>query len=366
MLISLLISITPVFSDLPFGMEELVMTSPSNTVIYNLDNNYIEDIILRIPGLRIRDGEIYFYDRRVQVTKDGIPVKINDVASQSVERVEFLGEPSITFYGYPQLNFVTQRFQGTIPHSVIWARTGNIIGFELERAILGNGSMYISGQIAESSIYEGNIGYTFGKWNARGYLSKNPSLELVSDILRIKLSKGYQELRTRLKLGDIGIGFGVNLDSSLAVYLSSKLEPLPLFYIIPQVEYHNDSITPKVSVGFIPYYDAMVFGWSTPSLYGGGIRFRGCSIFFSSPDCIGLFFQSKLWDKVSIAIRYDNDDFRLFLNGNHPFKDGKITPYFFITNELIEVGTKVIDVDISLRMKRYSPPIINLSWEFWD
>ncbi|PIP12261.1 MAG: hypothetical protein COX49_06495 [bacterium (Candidatus Stahlbacteria) CG23_combo_of_CG06-09_8_20_14_all_40_9] len=366
MLIPLIISITPVFSDLPFGMKELMMTSPSNTVIYNLDNNYIEDIILRIPGLCIRDGEIYFYDRKVQVTKDGIPVKINDIASQSVERVEFLGEPSITFHGYSQLNFVTQRFRGTVPHSVIWARTRDIIGFELERAILEDGSIYISGQIAESSIYEGNIGYTFGKWNARGYISKNPSLELVSDILRIKLSKDYQELRTCLKLGDVGIGLGAKFDSSFSLYLSSKFEPLPLLYIIPQMEYHNDSITPKLSVGFIPYYEAMVFGWSTPSLYGGGIRFKGSSIFFSSPDCIGVLFQSELKDKVDIAIRYDNNGFSLFLEGRYPFRDGKITPHFFITNELIEVGTKVIDIDISLRMKRYSSPIFNLSWEFWD
>lgn len=366
MLIFLIISITPVFSDLPFGMEELMMTSPSNTIIYDIDENYIEDIILRIPGLSLRDGQVYFCEKKVQVTKDGIPVEIGDIVSPSIERVEFLGEPSITFHGYSQLNFVTQRFRGTVPHSVIWARTGDIIGFELERDILRSGSMYISGQIAESSIYEGNIGYTFGKWNARGYISKNPSLELVSDILRIKLSKDYQELRTCLKLGDVGIGLGANFDSSLSFYLSSKLEPLPLFYIIPQVEYHNDSITPKLSVGFIPYYEAMVFGWSTPSLYGGGIRFKGSSIFFSSPDRIGVLLQTPINDQLNIAVRYDNDGFCLFLNGNHPFKDGKIIPHLFITNELVEVGTRIIDVDISLRMKRDSPLVFNLSWEFWD
>jgi hypothetical protein len=366
MLIPLIISVTPLFSDLPFGMEELMMTSPSNTIIYDIDDNHIKDIILRIPGLSLREGQVYFYGRRVQVTKDGIPIGIDDIASQSVERAEFLGEPSVTLHGYPRLNLVTQRFRGGAPHSMVWVRTGDTIGFELERAVLGDGNIYISGQIAESSIYEGNIGYAFGKWNARGYISKNPSIELISDILKINLSKDYQEVKTHLKLGGVGIGFGANLDSSLSAYLSSKLEPIPLFYIIPQVAYYSDSITPKLSAGFIPFYEAMVFGWSTPSLYGGGIRFRESSIFFSSPDCIGLLLQSKLKDKVDIAIRYDNDGFYLFLKGNYPFRGGKITPHLFISNELIELGMKVIDVDVSVRIKRNSPFVFNLSWEFWD
>jgi len=366
MLIFLIISITPVFSDLPFGMEELMMTSPSNTIIYDIDENYIEDIILRIPGLSLRDGQVYFYEKKVQVTKDGIPVEIGDIVSQSIERVEFLGEPSISFHGQPHLNFVTQRYRSGIPRSMIWVRTGNIIGFELKRAVFEDGSIYISGQIAESSIYEGNIGYTFGKWNARGYISRYPSVELCSDIFNINLSKDFQKVTTRLKLGDVDIGLGANFDSSLSIYLSSKLEPLPLFYVISQMEYHNDSITPKLSVGFIPYYEAMVFGWSTPSLYGGGIRFKGSSIFFSSPDRIGVLLQTPINDQLNIAVRYDNDGFCLFLNGNHPFRDGKIIPHLFITNELMELGTRVIDVDISLRMKRHSPLVFNLSWEFWD
>ncbi|MDO9575786.1 MAG: hypothetical protein Q7J55_04590 [bacterium] len=366
MLIFLIISITPLFSDLPFGMKELMMTSPSNTIIYDIDENYIEDIILRIPGLSLREGQVYFYEKRVQVTKDGIPVEFGDIASQSIERVEFLGEPSISFQGQPHLNFVTQRFRGTIPHSVIWVRTGNIIGFELERDILEDGNIYISGQITESSIYEGNIGYTFGKWNARGYISRNPSVELRSDIFKINLSKDFQRVTTRIKRGDVGIGLGASFDSSFSVYLSSKLEPLPLFYIIPQMEYHNDSITPKLSVGFIPYYEAMVFGWSTPSLYGGGIRFKGTSIFFSSPDRIGVLFQSELKDKVNIAVRHDNSGLSLFLKAKYPFRDDKIIPHLFITNELVEVGTRIIDVDISLRMKRDSSLVFNLSWEFWD
>jgi len=171
---------------------------------------------------------------------------------------------------------------------------------------------------------------------------------------------------TRLKLGDVDIGLGASFDSSLSVYLSSKLEPLPLFYVIPQMEYHNDSITPKLSVGFIPYYEAMVFGWTTPSLYGGGIRFKGSSIFFSSPDHIGMLLQTSINNRVNIAVRYDNNGFSLFLKGKYPFRDDKIIPHLFITNELVEVGTRIIDVDISLRMKRDSPLVFNLSWEFWD
>ncbi|OYD15752.1 hypothetical protein CH333_04940 [candidate division WOR-3 bacterium JGI_Cruoil_03_44_89] len=367
MVIFLIISVAPVFSELPFGMEELMMTSPSNTIIYNnMDNNYVEDVILRIPGLSLKEGRVYFYGRAVWVTKDGMPVEIGDIASQSIERVEFLGEPSITSHGCPRLNLVTQRFRGGVPHSMVQVRTGDTIGFELERAVFGDGGIYISGQIAESSIYEGNIEYALGKWKARGHLSKNPSVELVSDVFELGLSRDYQEAKTHFKLGDIGIGFGANLDSSLSTYISSKLEPLPLFYIIPQVEYHGDSITPKLSAGFIPYYEAMVFGWSTPSDYGGGVRFRGSSITFSSPDRFGLLVQSEPGDGVSIAVRYDNDGFRLFLGVSHPFDAGKINPHLFITNELLESGVKIIDVDISVRMKRYSPPVFNLSWEFWD
>ena len=368
MFILILLCISPVFTDLPFAMKELMMTSPSNIIAYDVEEKYIEDIIIKIPGLSITEEKVYFYGLEVLVTKDGIPIKIGDVVPQSIERIEFLGESSIAYHSYPVLNFISQRFPGGLSESMVWVRTGDTLGFELGRGVFESGDIYISGRICETSIYEGNIGYILGKWKLRGYWCQEPFLELSSEIIKLRLSRDYQDICTYIKTNSVDIGFGAVMDSSVSLHISSKIELIPLLYLIPQIKYCNDSLSPKFSAGFIPYYEVILFGWTTSSHYGGGVRFRENSIFFQSPDHFGLLLQYNFRDNINIGMNYDNYDDRLcfFLKTRYPFMNSKIVPQIYITNNLTELSLRLIDVYISARIKGPYFPVFNLSWRFLD
>ena len=358
MLLYLLIS---VFTELPFGMRELLLVSPSNTFIYEMEGNYVEDLILLIPGVSLTDGKVYFYGERVVVTRDGMPVRLSDVIPQSVETLEFLGESGEP----PSLNIITKRFEGGVPYSRIWIKTGDTLGFELKRGLGKNLSMYLCAQITDTPIYQLNIDYEIGEWRFTGSLLKNPSIEIKKRNNRLILSREYQSARFHLKYRDVDIGFGGSFDTSLSVFLSSKFEPTPLVYIVPQVSY-RDSIIPKLSVGFVPQYEAMVFIWATPSLLGGGIRFRQSSIFFSSQHRIGCLLKTHIGERVNIGISYNGRRLYPFLKASYPFKEGRLTPSITIRDDVVNLGLKIIDVDIMARMRWGYYPLFTLSWEFWD
>ncbi len=368
MLLSLLIGLSAISTELPFAIEELIITSPSNIIVHEVDILYVEDVLVKIPGLSIREGKVYFFDSDVLVTKDGIPVEIEDVVPQFIERVEFVGEPSATFGGHPVLNFISKTHHGDLPESRVWVRTGDTLGFDLKRDLQTRTDINLFGRISDSPLYEASVGCCPGEWKLRAYFSQKPSLMVSNELLKIRLSDEYQRLDTHFETDYVNIGVGTVIDSNISVHALAKVSLSPLLYIVPQLEYDNDSIIPKLSAGWIPYYGAIIFVWYTPSQYGGGVRFKGTSIFFNSPDYLGVYLQSGFKEKIDMGLSYDNqsDRLRIFLGLKYPFKNNKIIPQFYIRDNLFEFAFRLIDVKVSARIKKRSSPIYNISWRFKD
>lgn len=368
MLIILLIGLTSTQTDLPFSVDELVMTSPSNILVYDVNEGYIEDILMQIPGVTLNEGRVYFFDCEVFITEDGLPAKIEDIIPQSIERVEFLGEPSLTYRFYPILNFITKRYKGYLPESNVWVRTGDTLGFALKRSLFEKGDINFSGRFSETPLYEATAGYEWGDWKIRGFLRGHPSLEIFHKTFKIRLSSEYQRIDTYFNSDLMSIGLGLVIDTSFSIHAISKIALSPLVYIVPQVVYHDDSISPKLSAGFIPYYEAIVSGWYTPSQYGCGIRFKRNSLFFQSPDCLGLLLQYGYGQNIRVGMNYDThyDKVRLYIGIGYPFKNGKLVPGLYLKNNHLELFLKIIDVDITMRIKGEDFPIFNISWHFID
>ena len=348
-------------TDLPFGIEEILMVSPSNVFVFEMEGDYIEDILMRIAGVEIVGGSVHFYGEEVLVTKDGLPVSLEDIIPQSVARIEFLGETSI--YGQALLNFTTKRFEGEIPYSRLWLKTGDTQGFEFKRGLKEGSGMYICTHIADNPMYEANIGYERAGFGIYAIIKDRPSIELSANSVRLTLSEEHSSIRGYFKRENMGLGFGVDFDSSASFFLTSKFEPLLLFYIAPQIGY-RDSIIPKVSFGLIPFYEAMLFAWATPHIYGGGARFKKSSVFFSSPDNLGVIFQTGIGKVFELGMGSSKTSF--FLQGRFRFRDDRLRPYFSLDNKKVVLGLGIIDLDINASIKKDFPPSFTLSWEFWD
>jgi len=365
----------------PLRMPEILLTTPVNACILDIPIDTPLEFFLSYPFVNIQNDSIYFRgSSKVLLLKDGVPISsLEDVCFPSIERIEVLGEDASSIYGDYDgvINIITKRFSGERTYSNIkLIKSPDHTQFEFSRPFPKGVDLYLAGDLNSHTKISGNLGYKSSVANLTAYFDKEFLLKgkLFSN-LKFSLLPASRDwsITQGFNIRNHKLLFGAEKD--IGTLIQDYWEPYPLLYVVTGLRY-NEALYPKISLGWIPRLDIIVFGSLTETQINIGLRLWDSSInLFKNDKEDGLeirLVSPWIWGLKFIGAFTDDSQWTIMGEYKKEFKEGNLGLHILgdLASETVRFELKIIDAKIFYKLKMRSnlsmEPSYGLFWEFWD
>ena len=315
----------------------------------------------------------------------------------------------------------SEQSEESLPYSNIkLLKNPDYVQFELGKLLFKSLDFYLSGDLNSATKWSANLGYLSKFANLKAYLfgvdSSSSYLFQCSfpSNLKFLFTEDFFSMTQYLDFRNHKLLLGTDMfntptDASnltktknTSLFIQDYWEPRPLLYLVPSIRYDvsQDSISyeqlyPKISVGFIPYFNVLVFSSITKNQLNLGARVFDSSINFYSiqdEDSQGIetrFVTPWLWD-FKLTTSFDipisptlklSDSSTIIAEHRKEFKNGKLGVYILagvnlsrfnpesirgdLLTETLRLELKLMDAQIFYRLN-YEEPSYGFSWHFCD
>lgn len=376
--------------ELPLRMPRILLTTPINAYAFYNPLDTPEDFFLSYPALKIKNDTLYFKGYcKVLLLLDGVIThSLSDVCFLGIEKVEVVAQDASSLYGdYDAVvNIITKKNTGEVPYSrVRLYKNPDYVEFEFGRYLYPTIDFYLTSNLGPPSKFNTSISWTtkFATLRAN-YINEFILHGALFSKIKFYLKQDLFSVTNLLNIKGHKILLGT--ENGDAFFIQDYWEPYPLLYAVPSLRYEagTGNSFPRISVGFIPHINVIVFSSLTPDQTVLGVRVQesNFSLFryrngeyeietrFVSPWVLfGLggfrltsacyiplsdYQAIKLLDYSSIMLEY-----------RRQFKEDNIGVYVLGDLNNLRLELKIIDVRVFYRMQK-TAPCFGLSWEFWE